>query len=108
VISAERHAGIDALIGEIEFAQTPQYFLDIDRIGPAPNGQSSLIVVRHVVSLLMIRFERVISENARKSPRHLAISTTPPRKKAPPCMAEPDLRRSACADISGRRTATTE
>ena len=28
--AAERHAGIDALIGEIEFAQAPQHFLNID------------------------------------------------------------------------------
>jgi hypothetical protein len=31
----------------------------------------------------MIRSERVISENAQKSPRCLAISTTPRRKKSP-------------------------
>jgi hypothetical protein len=83
VIPAERHAGIDAPKSEIELTQAPQNFLDIHRIGPAPNGQLSLIFVRHDVSLPVIRFERVISENARKSPQYLPVSTTLSHKKSP-------------------------
>jgi hypothetical protein len=41
----------------------------------------------------MIRFERVISESLRKSPRHLAISRTPAPQKKPRRMAEPDFAR---------------
>ena len=67
VIAAERHAGVDALVGEVEFAQAPQHFLHVDRIGPAPNRELSLIVVRHDVSLPMIRRSWVISEFHRKS-----------------------------------------
>ncbi len=55
VILAERHAGIDPLIGDIEFAQAPQHFLNVDRIGPAPDGELFLIAVRHALSLPMIR-----------------------------------------------------
>jgi len=39
----------------------------------------------------MIRVERVISENARESPRCLAISTTLALQKKPRQMAEPDF-----------------
>jgi len=71
VIPAERHAGVDPLKGEIEFAQAPQHFLHIDRIGPAPDPQLSPSVVRHEVSLPMIPLRRVIPENRRKSPRRI-------------------------------------
>ncbi len=49
-VLAERHAGIDALIGEIELAQAPQHFLNIDRIGAAPDLEQTLMVARHDLS----------------------------------------------------------
>jgi hypothetical protein len=51
VVLAERHAGIDAPVGQVEFGQAPQHFLNIDRIGPAPDRQLALLVVRHAFSL---------------------------------------------------------
>src|SRR5437879_6313299 len=69
VIPAVLHAGIDALVGEIEFAQAPQYFLDIDRVGPAPNPELALFFVWHAFSLPMIRSPRVISEFWQESAR---------------------------------------
>ena len=58
VVFAERHAGIDTLIGDIEFAQAPQHFLNVHRIGPAPDRELFLIAVRHALSLPMIRTSR--------------------------------------------------
>jgi len=58
VVLAELHAGIDAIIGEIEFVQAPQHFLNIDRIGPAPDGELFLVVVGHALSLPMIGLMR--------------------------------------------------
>jgi len=50
VVLAEGHAGIDTVIGEIEFTQAPQHLLNIDRIGPAPDGELFLVVVVHAFS----------------------------------------------------------
>jgi len=61
------HAGIDAVIGEIEFVQAPQHFLNIDGIGTTPDGELFLLVVSHVFSLPMIFLQPCIAEDRRKS-----------------------------------------
>ena len=43
----QARAGVDALIGEVEFGEAPQYFLNVDRIGPAPDGELLFVVVGH-------------------------------------------------------------
>src|SRR6202022_2093666 len=88
-VAAERHAGVDALIGGIEFAQAPQYFLNINRIGPAPNLQLSLIVVRHVFSLPMIRPSGHTGISAKKRAPHVdnnnALQKKPRHRRGPFC-----------------------
>jgi hypothetical protein len=69
VVLAECHAGIDTLIAEIELTQAPQHFLNIDRIGPTPDLELTLMVVRHDILPPTID-QSVISEFSKKSAPH--------------------------------------
>ena len=107
VVLAELHAGVDALIGEIEFGEAPQHFLHIDRIGPAPDGELLFLVVGHALSLPLICVDAFIAEDQRKSAgfarghgrKNSAKNQAPPRcDGARSCLVRRCLRRSAAEE----------
>ena len=94
VVLAELHAGIDAVIGEIEFAQAPQHFLNIDRIGPAPDGELLLLVVSHAFSLrdfLAVIFLQPVHSGRSAKKRGLRAARTKQKIRLRRVTTEPDF-----------------
>jgi hypothetical protein len=73
MVLAERHAGIDALIGKIELTQAPKNFLNIDRIGPPPDLELTLIVVRHDMLPRLISGRHIGIFKKKRAPLHQPV-----------------------------------
>jgi hypothetical protein len=92
--------GIDPVVAEIELAQAPQHFLNVDRIGPSPDGQLLFVVIGHALSLPLSSW----GVDSPRSAKKRAFRRARPNKKSGPAQvtAEPDLSQIAIASAAQR------
>jgi hypothetical protein len=86
------------LIGKIEFGETPQHFLHVDRVGPAPDLQLALLIIWHAFFLPMMRLSASYRKFRKKARAAWRITKMASAKKAP---RQQGLICVECADHGG-------